>query len=303
MLVAVVLLITLGGCGMTHVSDTRRDLIEDDPPWRQRLIKDEPAAANGDLKVTLGATYKSRNMWRGFDWYAKNHSAIQPSIDIDFWGTGFGANILWSRANGGGFENKQWLVYSPYYRNSLWQGERYQTDYKFGWRYYNGPDGPMADHFCHPRDSDFQEFFGRFSWPGACDDAIVPYYECARIKPDDGGRRRSGAPKSYWRTFGGWFHTFGLYKDWKVSGFLPDTSEQTIRTSFEMVYNDAAGPTPDSRRDKADHDWSHAVFGLSTDFLYKGLTFTPGVHFQKSMDDSVNTSDELWFTFSTKFTF
>ncbi len=113
LLAVVVLLSTLGGCGMTHVTDSEREL------YRTGKTKAEPAAANGDLKVTLDATYKSRNIWRGFDWYSRNHSAIQPSIDIDFWGTGFGTNILWSRAVHSGFENKQWLVYSPYSRNSM----------------------------------------------------------------------------------------------------------------------------------------------------------------------------------------
>ena len=227
---------------------------------------------------------------------------IQPSIDLDLFGTGFGLNILWSGANGSGFENRQWLIYNPYYNNNLWEGERYQTDYHFGWRYYNGPDGSIADNFSRSRDSDFQEFYGQFSWPGAFANGIVPFYECARIWPDKGGRFQSGDQKSYWRTYGGWFHTVGVCKEWELSGWRT-APPPTIRTGFEMVYNDGAGPTPDSRRDNADHDWSHAVLRIETEFVYMGLTVTPGVHFQKSMEDSVNPSDELWFTLSTRLTF
>jgi len=266
------------------------------------LVQAQP----GELHGVIDLTYQSRFIWRGFDWYARNHSAIVPSADIDFYGTGFGANITWARAVGSGFENKEWIVYNPYYRNSCWQDTPHQMDYRVGWKYFNHPDGPLR-HSCHPRDLDFQEFFADFSWPGACPGGFVPHYECAVIWPDKGGRRADGCPRSYFRQYGGWFHTFGIRKDWAVPGFLPETPEQTIHTSLDIVYNDGAGPTPISGRNNADHDWSHAVFGVSTDFLlsesHSRLILTPGIYYQSSWDDSVNTSDEYWVTLSLKYEF
>ena len=67
-----------------------------------------------------------------------------------------------------------------------------------------------------------------------------------------------------------------------------------------MVYNDGVGPGASA----VDHDWSNAVFGISTDIdLSNNLTFTPGYYLQKSMDDSVNTSDERWFALRLSYAF
>lgn len=325
-LVTVVLLSTLGGCGagMTHVTDTERDLIEDDPPWRQRLIKDEPPGApvetdgtrglespiflgtnlptikdeDHDLGITLDFTYASRHMWKGFDLFPNNRSAFYTSADIDFWGTGFGMNFLWARPFGSGYEDWEWLVYSPYYYNALWQDTPYQMDYRLGWRYYNHPDGP-ANHSCHPRDLDIQRVYGRFSWPRVCSRGFVPYYECAAIWPDEGGKYDDGCSKSYWND--GWFHTFGISKGWMVPGFFPcQPEQQVIHTGFEIVYNDGVGSTPDS----VDSGWSHCVFSLSTEFyLRPNITFIPAIYYQSSWDDSVNKNDECWITLSTRITF
>jgi long-subunit fatty acid transport protein len=67
-----------------------------------------------------------------------------------------------------------------------------------------------------------------------------------------------------------------------------------------LVYNDGVGPAGQD----VDHDWSNAVFGVSTDIdLDKNLTFTPGIYYQISMDKSVNDEDEFWSTFGLKYKF
>jgi hypothetical protein len=83
-----------------------------------------------------------------------------------------------------------------------------------------------------------------------------------------------------------------------VPGFLPGTKEQILHLSTETVYNDGAYGAA------IDHDWSHAVFGISTSFDLGGnVTFTPGFHYQSSWDDSVNASDEYWTSLSLTYTF
>jgi len=53
-----------------------------------------------------------------------------------------------------------------------------------------------------------------------------------------------------------------------------------------------------------DHDWSHVVFGASTDYkLAENTYLTPGMYFQKSMDDSVNKSNEFWVKLGVKYLF
>ena len=95
-------------------------------------------------------------------------------------------------------------------------------------------------------------------------------------------------------TESGWIHIFGLGYDWAV----PELSNQVLNLSANLVYNDGTGAV-----DVA-HDWSHIVFGISTGFtITNNLTFTPAFYFQKSMEDTVNTSDEYWTTLSLSYTF
>jgi len=264
------------------------------------------AGPPGELGVTVEGAWMSRFIWRGFDWFYQNDSAFLLGTNVDFWDTGFGANISWIPATHSGHQNTELIVYNPYFGSSGWQGEPWQMNYRFGWRYYNAPDGPLR-HCCHPRDVDWQVAYGHFSWPNVCSYGVVPWYECAAMWPDEGGRHWDGCDRSYFRQKGGFFHTFGLNKDWTVPGFLPKTPEQVIHTSFAMTYNDGAGPTPDSRRNNADHDWSHCVWGASTDIVlsesHSLLTFSPGIYYQNSWDDSVNPSNEIWFTLDLKYKF
>ena len=91
-----------------------------------------------------------------------------------------------------------------------------------------------------------------------------------------------------------------------VPGFLPENPEQVFTLSMDAVYNDGTYATWNSTRySGVDHDWSHILWGLSTDIRcpYTGGTITPAIYYQTSMEDSVNEEDELWtgISFSMKF--
>ena len=245
-------------------------------------------AQEGELGVTFDITYVSRYIWRGFDVYPNNHDAIRPSIDIDFYGTGFGVKLLSSRALGSGFENAEELDITLYYGNSLFEGETYATDYQIGWVYYDFPDQPSLAQ-------DMQEFFTSFSWPKICPAGIVPSYTIARLWPAKG---QSAAAAN-----GGWAHIIGFGYDWTIPRLQPETLEQTLHLSAELVYNDGFAPGTVAGA-TVDHDWSHMLLGVSTGFdLADNLTFTPALYFQKSMDDSVNTQDEFWVSLSMAYKF
>ncbi len=92
-------------------------------------------AQTEELHGTIDVTYLTSRIWRGFDYYADDHSAIEPSIDIDLYGTGFGVNVFYSRTITGGFENSQTMALTLSYTNSLFGGETYLPDYKTGWVY------------------------------------------------------------------------------------------------------------------------------------------------------------------------
>ncbi|MHC4259117.1 MAG: hypothetical protein ACYSTF_01710 [Planctomycetota bacterium] len=252
------------------------------------------------LSGTIDVTYLSSYIWRGFDYYADDHSVIQPSIDIDLYGTGFGVNVLWSRAISAPFENAERISLALYYGSSLFLDKSYNTDYKVGWVYYGFPDEPRAGSKTDPdaQAADMQEFFASFSWPEICPAGIVPSYTILTMWPSEGD---SAARKN-----SGWAHIFGLGYDLAVPGILEGTKEQILHLSAAAVYNDGVAPgvVIGTASGTVDHDWSHAVFGISTDFdLGHNLSFTPGVYYQSSWEDTVNTEDETWVSLSMKYRF
>jgi len=237
-------------------------------------------AQENKLGATVDFTYATRYIWRGFDRYPNNDGAIQPSIDVDLYGTGFGFNVWYSTATQDGHVNGDQINYTTYYGNTAFKDEPYATKYKVGWMYYSYPHAPK---------NAAQEAFASFSWPKICPLGVVPSYTIVKMWP---AVEDSDVGDAY--TESGWFHIFGLGYDWTV----PQLGNQVLKLSTELVYNDGAGAA-----DVA-HDWSHMVFGISTGFaLTQNLTFTPGFYFQKSMEKSVNGSDEYWTTLSMAYKF
>lgn len=241
-------------------------------------------AEESDLGITLDVTYVSRYIFRGFDFGANNHGAIQPSIDIDLWGTGFGVNVWYTQSNQ--HVNDQELDFTIYYGNTLLEGERLQTDYTASWVYYSYPDTSRSGG------ADQMDIILGFAFPNICDLGIVPSYTYIYAWQADGGN------KSGFRKAEGSVHVFGLGYGLTVPGFLPDTAEQVLDLSVAAVYNDGShGAT-------VKHDWSHIVWGISTGIpLADNLTFTPGLYYQTSMEESVNTQDEYWTSLSMTYTF
>ena len=258
------------------------------------LVSASVAAESAEKKlgITLDVTYLSRYIWRGLDVYGENHSAIQPSIDIDLYGSGFGVNVFHSRSNGGGaHEDGKEIDYNIYYRNTLLAGQRFATDYKIGWIYYNFPDTPRKGNPAG-RGSDVQELYIAFAWPNILPCGLVPSYLYSHVWQSEGGSSCG------FRTCGGPAHIFGLSYNWVVPDFILGTSQRVLNMAAHTVYVDGAGKAI------ADHDWSHAVFSIATDFrLDENLTFTPGLYYQSSWDDSINTSDEYWTSLSMKYKF
>ena len=77
----------------------------------------------------------------------------------------------------------------------------------------------------------------------------------------------------------------------------PDTPEQVISLTADVTYNDGYGHTT------GDSDWSHATWGISTAVPVGEMTFTPAIYYQTSMDDAINTEDELWVGLSLTYSF
>jgi len=257
-------------------------------------------AQDTDLHGSFDLTYQSKYVWRGFDIYG-DKSAVQPSLDLDLFGTGLGVNIMGHRANSSGYEAAERWDYTLYYQNGLFQDEAYALMYRLGWVYYNFPQH-------NPEDIDLQEMHAILSLPKMIPAGIVPTYCLVKLWPNSSGSAvakkfdlSTGVPPSSSSgTASGWAHIFMLDYPLVVGGVLPDTPEQVLNLHAELVYNDGVGPGGQN----VDHDWSNAVFGVSTGFkLSEELVLTPGVYHQISMDDSVNNEEETWATLSLTYMF
>jgi hypothetical protein len=254
-------------------------------------------AQEGDLHGSVDVTYQSKYIWRGFEVYGSK-SAIQPSIDLNLFNTGFGISAMGHRANSSGYELSERWDYTVYYQNRLFGEESYAANYRLGWVYYNYPDLSY-------KNADLQELQAVVSLPKICPAGVVPSYVLVKLWPSKHGSwvaskfdLSTGMPST--GTPSGFAHIFMLDYGLHVAGLLPEIPEHVLNLHTEMVYNDGVGPAGQD----VDHDWSNAVFGVSTDIgLDKNLTFTPGIYYQISMDKSVNDDDELWSTFGLKYKF
>lgn len=251
-------------------------------------------AADAKLGIDVDFTFVSKYLWRGYD-LLDDKSAIQPSINVDLWGSGFSVNVWASYAGGGGNGTTSDRTstfsrvdateydYTVAYEHSLFEGQSYATDITANYIYYDFIDAPDTS-------ADAQELGVGFAWPNICPGGIVPSYYVGKIWASKSKSVLTGE-------YGGWIHILGLGYDVAVPGFLPEVPEQIISLSADVTYNDGFGSAT------ADHDWSHATFGVSTEIALGELTFTPTVYYQSSFEDSINTEDELWVSLSLAYSF
>jgi len=269
-------------------------------------------AQEGELTGTLDVTYRSAYTWYGIDRLYGGHGegATETTLDLDLYGTGFGVSTKWvlpnsgkPGANSGSFVNAEELWLTLTYSGSCLEYETYATNYTVGWTYYDFPDQPSSL-------VDTQEVFASLSWPEICPAGIVPSYTIVRMWKSESGRPDSptGARGLTANDISGWVHILGLGYDLPIEDLLPDLPEQILHLSAAVVWNEgagAAGSPPGVNPKGVDHDLSHFVFGVSTDFdLGNNLTLTPGVYHQNTPEKSVNADEDLtWASVGLKYAF
>jgi len=253
----------------------------------------------GGLHGSVGVMWDSKYLWRGFDFY-EDKSAVHLLTDLSLFDTGFGLSVGANRANSSGFEDKERWDFTAYYQNSLFKDRSYVTRFRFGWTYYYYPELNEGESL------DLQEGHLVLSWPDILPvKGLCPTYALINMWPSRSDSRLADAS--------GWLHIFMLDYGFSIPSLIPGPSkEQIIKLHSEVVYNDGFSPTPARRYNdwhtvyaSPDHDWSHAVFGVSTDFNFGyGFLFTPAIYYQRTMDRSINDDDdELWASFNVTFTF
>jgi hypothetical protein len=258
-------------------------------------------AQEGELHGYVGATYQTQFVWRGFSVFG-TQPALQPEVDLDLYGTGFGLNVQGHIPLKSGYVNFERWDYKPYYRNRIFEGEDYVTNYMLAYMYFNYPDHPTKGTGASVATNvaDKQEVHAVFSWPEILPGGLVPSYAVIRTWPSRSGSW-NGSRALGGGTASAWGHVFMLDYAWTVPGLMPETPEQVVNLHGELVYNDGFHPLGVD----VDNDWSHVLFGASTDFdLGYNVFFTPGVYYQISMESTVNPSgDHLWATAGVRYKF
>ena len=230
------------------------------------------------LGVNFDLTYMSKYMTKGSEGYGQQ-GGLFKTIDLDFWGTGFGAAVKHRNATSSGYVDKQRFDYKVYYGSRLFEDRPYETKYKISWQYEHYPG------LARNKANTTQEWNFVFSWPKILPGGLVPKYAACYEYPSGSGYRRHDVA--------GWVHRFGLGYDVKV----PEL-HKPLHLSMDVSYRDGLGG------DDKDHDWSHATFGVSTKFgITDNLAFVPGVYHQISMDDSVCKRDVTYCTLSMRYKF
>jgi len=264
------------------------------------LFAEDNIAPPGEVKGVFDITYASKYIWRGFNIYG-SHGVIQPSIDLDWFGSGFGTKLKVDRAVGVGFRNveqgshggERW-DYTLYYGGKMGaESDTLASMYRVSYVYYNNSNEDDEDF-------DLQELNCALSWPNLTGvKGLVPTYILVKLWPAYSGSL-VGSHSPAGGTASGFAHIFMLDYGMAIPGLMPETPQQILNLHSEVIYNDGAGPGGQN----VDHDWSNAVIGVTTDFeTCKNSVLTPGLFYQISMDSSVNDKDELWCSLSWRYKF
>ena len=233
---------------------------------------------------SVDVAYQSLYMWRGFDAMG-GKSAFQITGDVSVTGTGFGLTAAMHRANSSGMElNERW-AFNPYYQGTFMSDTPTAVDYRLGYAYYNYPDNQT--HLM-----DLQEIHAIVSLPNATGvDKLVPSYSLIKLWPN--------STDSWMSKASGFAHILMLDYEFVLPSLMITSPEQVIRLHSELVFNDGIDlrPDPTNARGGVDHDWSHMVFGVATDFaLPANITITPSLNYQATIESTVHHQDEIWAT-------
>ena len=226
-------------------------------------------AAEDELGVTLDLTYASKWLSKGVEAYG-SQGGLFKTIDIDFYGTGFGLKTTHRNALGSGFVDKQRFDFRPYYKGKLFESESYATNYNIsvGYEYYPGLDRRKAG-------TTFEWVFG-FSWPNLLPEGFTPGYIVHYEYPGGSGYTN--------RNVTGWVHRFLLGYDMSV----PELANP-LKLTTEVGYYDGLGNKV--------HDWGYFTAGISTKFnINENLAFVPGLYHQVTMDEAISKHKDITYT-------
>jgi hypothetical protein len=241
--------------------------------WYGIELLDIRKGVEGKISVDLSTTVQSKHMWHGFDLY-DDHGVVLPSVGVTLGDSGFSGRYTRAYPLAGGLEKCVQSVYALFYTGAFLNESPYITNYTVNYFYYGLPRVSGAR-------SDLQEIGATFSWPKLLGDSgLMPNYYFGKLWTTRSHSNMKGSE--------GFIHVFGMAYNYNIPDFWGAGKNQVLRLTGDITYNGGYGCPG------ADRDWSHVVFGASTNLGNDKLIFTPFVNYQISMDDSVNNENELW---------
>ncbi len=227
------------------------------------------AAEQEELGVTFDFTYTSKWLSKGVEAYGSKGGLFE-TIDVDFYGSGFGLKTTHRHSTSGGFVDSQRIDFRPYYSGQAYEGQTYATTYNIsvGYEYYYGLAREDA--------GTTYEWIFAFSWPNLLREGLKPGY-IAHYEYPAGSNYAN-------RKVTGWVHRFLLGYDI----FVPDLPNK-LNLCTEVAYYDGLGNKV--------HDWAYFTAGLKTRFdLSDDLCFIPGVYHQVTMDRNISKHEDITYT-------
>jgi hypothetical protein len=237
-------------------------------------------AEQGDLHGDVGLTYGSLYVWRGYVVFGAD-SAIHPFIDLDLFGSGFHLEVVDHIANGGGHVDAQRTDYALYYAGAVAPEDTFATMYQVGYRYFNYPQ-LSARH--SDQCVDLQEMWVGFAFPKILGvPGLVPGYAFIKGWPTM-HNTLVGAANPDHGTYSGTASVLTLDYALPLENISSEVPKQDLNFHIETVYNNHVDPRPAGGYTSS--DWTHVMFGVSTDFdLGNNLFFTPGLWHQITFED------------------
>ena len=230
-----------------------------------------------ELGISLDLTYTSKWLSKGIEAYGSKGGFFK-TIDIDFYGTGFGFRVTHRNATSSGYVDQQRIDYQPYYKGSLFEDTNYMTKFDISVAYesYTG----LAAHKANTT----YEWVGAFSWPKLIGHGLTPGYILHCEYPAFSGEAN--------RHNAGNVHRFLLAYDLNVSDL-----QNPLKLTTEVAYYDGLGNRVS--------DWAYFTAGVSTKFnITEDICLVPGLYHQVTMDESISQHKDITYTMvSMKFTF
>ncbi len=221
------------------------------------------------LNVTFDLSYWSKWLSKGIEAYG-SQGGLFKTIDIDFYGTGFGLRVTHRNATGSGYVDQQRIDYRPYLKGLLFDGTRHLMKYDLSVEYesYTG----LSRHKANTT----YEWINSFSWPNLLPYGLVPGYIFHYEYPafhGDANRKNVG-----------WVHRFLLGYDMKVFELPRPLHLSTEVARYEGLANRASR-------------WAYFTAGVSTKFdVTKNLSFVPALYHQVTMSSAISKHKDITYT-------